>query len=143
MSRVLLCSKGCVFIAAAVMALGARIAAQTTGDTLASVKLPRAVLANGQPLAPGTYTLRLATDAGTPAAGQVADGSRWIEFVQDGRVAGRELTSVVARADVQSVLKGPGPASGTAKVELLKGDDYLRIWVNRNGTHYLIHLPVK
>ena len=26
------------------------------------------------------------------------------------------------------------------KVELLKGDDYLRVWINRGGTNYLIHL---
>jgi hypothetical protein len=27
-------------------------------------------------------------------------------------------------------------------VELLKGEDYLRVWINRGGNHYLVHLPV-
>jgi hypothetical protein len=27
-------------------------------------------------------------------------------------------------------------------VELLKGNVYLRVWINRGGTHYFIHLPV-
>jgi hypothetical protein len=34
------------------------------------------------------------------------------------------------------------PASGTSKTELLKGNDYLRIWVNHGGTHYLVHLAL-
>jgi hypothetical protein len=24
---------------------------------------------------------------------------------------------------------------------MLKGDDYLRVWINRRGVNYLIHLP--
>ena len=35
-----------------------------------------------------------------------------------------------------------GTGAGGVKVELLKGNDYLRIWINRGGTHYFIHLPV-
>jgi hypothetical protein len=26
-------------------------------------------------------------------------------------------------------------------VETLKGDDYLRVWINHSGNNYLIHLP--
>jgi hypothetical protein len=33
------------------------------------------------------------------------------------------------------------PASGASKVQMLKGNDDLRIWINRGGTHYLMHLP--
>ena len=29
-----------------------------------------------------------------------------------------------------------------AKVEMLKGNDYLRVWINRAGVNYLIHFPV-
>jgi len=135
--------KVCLFVAA-VIAPATQLVAQTRSEILASVKVPQAVLANGQPLAPGTYTLRLASDAGAAAAAPTSDGSRWIEFVQNGQVMGREMpTVVVAGSDAQSVLKGPGPAPGTARVQLLKGNEYLRIWINTNGTHYLIHLPVK
>ena len=24
---------------------------------------------------------------------------------------------------------------------MLKGNDYLRVWINKGGNHYLIHLP--
>jgi len=25
---------------------------------------------------------------------------------------------------------------------MLKGGDYLRVWINKGGNHYLVHLPV-
>jgi hypothetical protein len=25
---------------------------------------------------------------------------------------------------------------------MLKGNDYLRVWINRGGTHYLVHFAV-
>jgi hypothetical protein len=25
-------------------------------------------------------------------------------------------------------------------VQMLRGNDYLRVWFNRGGTHYLVHL---
>ncbi len=33
------------------------------------------------------------------------------------------------------------PAPGTSKVEKLKGDDYVRVWINRGGTNYIINMP--
>ena len=36
--------------------------------------------------------------------------------------------------------KSGAPAAGTSKVQLLKGGDYYRIWVNAGGTQSLIHL---
>jgi hypothetical protein len=65
-----------------------------------------------------------------------------VEFVQGGDVKGRELASVVPSAEVAQVVKGTPPAPGSSKVELLRGGEYLRIWTNRGGTHYLIHLVV-
>lgn len=130
-----------ILVAAAAIA-SAAATAQVRTEPLATVKVPQPVLANGQPLAAGTYTLRL-DPAATPVAGESAEGLRWIEFVQNGQVVAREMPTVVAGADRQTILKGPGPAPGTAKVELLKGNEYLRIWINSNETHYLIHLPVK
>jgi hypothetical protein len=32
------------------------------------------------------------------------------------------------------------PAAGTAKVQTLKGADYVRVWINKGGTNYLVHL---
>ena len=40
------------------------------------------------------------------------------------------------------VVKDAPPASGGSKVQMLSGNDYLRVWINRGGKHYLIHFPV-
>jgi len=113
------------------------------GQALGSVQVPRAVVANGQPLPAGTYTLRLSSDAVTPVVGQSAEAAKWVEFVQGNTVKGKELASVVAPADVKAVAKITPPASGSAKVQVLKGADYLRVWFNRGGTQYLVHLVNK
>jgi hypothetical protein len=48
---------------------------------------------------------------------------------------------VVSSADIVAVNDGKNPpASGTARVHTLKGGEYLRVWVNSGGTHYLVHL---
>jgi hypothetical protein len=39
------------------------------------------------------------------------------------------------------VVKDAPPRAGASKVQTLRGNDYLRVWVNRGGTHYLIHFP--
>jgi hypothetical protein len=74
--------------------------------------------------------------------GQAGDNVRWVEFVQGGDVKGRELASVVPSAEAKQVVKGTGPAAGTARVDLLRGGEYLRVWAVRGGSHYLVHLVV-
>jgi hypothetical protein len=61
-----------------------------------------------------------------------------VEFVRGGKVVGREV--VVPNSEIKNVTKGGGPASGSAKVQMLRDNEYLRVWVNRGGTHYLVHL---
>ncbi len=118
------------------------VQAQTTSQALGSVRLNRAVTADGKALPAGTYTLRRSTDAVTPVVGQGADHAVWVEFVQGGQVKGRELASVVPSAEAQAVIKGRAPGANTSRVDLLKGGEYLRVWSNRGGNHYLIHLLV-
>jgi hypothetical protein len=113
-------------------------AAQTAGTSLGTVKLPQMVKANGQD--PGTYSLRLTSDAVTPVVGQSPDAAQWVEFVQEGKVKGKEMATKVSAADVKTIAKMPPPAAGGSKVQVLKGADYVRIWLNRAGTHYLVHL---
>jgi hypothetical protein len=100
-------------------------------------------MANGQSLAAGTYSARLSPETATRVVGQLPESARWVEFVQDGQVKGRELATVVAPADVKQVAKGTPPPQGTARIQALRGGDYLRVWLNRAGTQYLIHLSVK
>lgn len=113
-----------------------------TGEmALGSVRLPSAVKADGKPLAAGTYQMRLTAQAASPdAKGQSPSLERWVEFTQGGQVKGRELVSIVLRPDIDKVQKDSPPAPGTSKVQLLKGGEYYRVWTNRGGNYYLIHL---
>jgi hypothetical protein len=108
-----------------------------------NVRLPQAVLANGQPLAAGTYEIRITTDRPTPAVGQSPTGECWVEFVKGGAVAGRELASVVSGDDIGAIVKGPEPKPNAVRVDLLKGGEYLRVWMNGAGTHYIVNLSVQ
>ena len=99
-------------------------------------------LANGQPLAAGDYQLRITTERPAPAAGQSPAAECWVEFVRGGAVAGREVASVISAEEIGTVAKGPGPKPHAVRVDLLKGGDYLRIWLNSAGTHYIVNLPV-
>jgi hypothetical protein len=112
------------------------------GQSLGTVRIPKGVTANGQPLAAGTYTVRTTGGTITPVVGQTTSLTQWVEFVQGGQVKGKELATVLTSAEVKEVVKGKGPASGAAKTEVLKGNDYLRVWINKAGTHYLVHFAV-
>jgi len=125
---------------AAVAWMQVGVAAQSAATSLGTVRLSRAVMADGKTLPAGSYTLRVSNDPVQQVVGQ-AD-SKWIEFVQGGDVKGRALASVIPSADVKALVKGTAPAANSNKVELLKGGEYLRVWANRGGSHYLIHLVV-
>lgn len=109
----------------------AAVARAARGD----VTIPRAVSLDGKPLAAGTYSLRLAEEAPSPAGTE-----RWVEFLSDGTVAGRGLAVVIPDASVREVAKSPAPRN-EARVEELRGGEYIRVWLNRNGVNYLVHMP--
>ena len=129
-------------VMSAVIAAPGMLGAQE-GKSLGTVSLPRKVTAGGQPLAAGTYTLRLLPQELKGAVGQTPAESRYVEFVQGGKVVGKEVATVLTTAEAKAVTKGTAPADGASKVELLKGNDYIRVWVRQGNTHYLVHLAVK
>ncbi|HSL21879.1 MAG TPA: hypothetical protein VK886_10120 [Vicinamibacterales bacterium] len=109
---------------------------------LGTVRITRNVTADGKPLPAGSYQVRLTAEEAKPeVAGQDKKLERWAEFVRGGQVRGREVVSIVPQDEIASVADGRPPRPGSSKVELLKGNDYLRVWINRGGNHYLIHLP--
>jgi hypothetical protein len=114
-----------------------------TGETaLGTINLRKAVKADGKPLPAGTYQVRLTADqAETEAKGQTKASERWVEFVRGGKVVGREVVTIVPQSEINLVQKDTPPARNSAKVETLRGGDYVRVWINRGGNHYLIHLP--
>jgi hypothetical protein len=114
----------------------------TTPRTLGIVQIPQAVLADGRLLPPETYELQLTADEVTPAPGQAVGAERWIAFVLRGAVVGRELASVIPDADIDKIAEGPPPATGTSRIDVLKGGEYVRVWVNHDSVHYIINLAV-
>ena len=118
--------------------------AAPSGDlTLGSVRLPKAVTADGKPLPAGTYQVRLTAQEAAPnAVGATEALERWVEFLQGKAVKGREVVSIVPQAEIKNVVKDAPPASGGSKVQVLRGNDYLRLWINRGGNHYLVHFPI-
>ena len=120
----------------------AAVTAQSTTTSLGSVALKKGVMADGKPLAAGSYVVRLTSDEAKPATGQSAGAERWVEFVQKGQVKGREVVSIVPDSDIAQIAEGPKPAKGGYRVDTLKGNDYVRVWINKQGTNYLIHFPV-
>ena len=132
-----------VLVGAVSSAAGAQTmkAAARKTASLGSVTIGHDVMADGKPLAKGTYTLRVSDEMPAKVVGQTLEESRWIEFLKGGEVKGRELATVLTKDALKDMTKkSKAPAAGTAKVEMLKGGDYYRIWVNAGGTQYLIHL---
>ena len=116
----------------------------TTETALGSVRIPRAVKADGKDLKAGTYTVRLTAQDASPAVPGIKM-ERWVEFLQGGKVAGREVASIITSDEVKDTQQGPDlpgkqPRNGT-RVDMLKGGEYLRVWITRNGVQYLVHLP--
>ena len=110
--------------------------------TLGSVRISKSVKADGKPLPAGTYQVRVTAEAPAPAAGQSQGLERWMEFVQGGQVKGREVVTIIPQAEISHVQKDAPPRGNSSKFETLKGGDYMRLWISRNGNHYLVHFPV-
>ena len=134
--------KGLVLVGALVVTMTAGPAfAQGNNTALGTVTLSKKVMADGKPLAAGTYQVRLTSDTPKPGVGQAPDAEKFVEFVRGGKVAGREVATVVSADDIAKIAKGKKPARNSASVELLKGGDYYRVWINRGGTNYIINMP--
>ena len=115
--------------------------AQATAIPLGNVRLPKGLKADGKELPAGTYQVRLTANEAKPdAKGSSEVLERWVEFTQKGEVKGREVVSIVPQDEIKLVQKDAPPSSNGSKVETLKGGDYVRVWINRGGHHYLIHL---
>jgi hypothetical protein len=139
-----------VVVAAVVGLLGVGVAfaqparnAASGSTMLGSVHIAKGVMADGKPLPAGTYQVRLTNDEPKPAVGESPKSEQWVEFVRAGKVAGREVATVVSADDIGKIAKGPGrPKTNGSRVDTLKGGDYVRVWIDKGGTNYLINMPV-
>jgi len=116
-------------------------AAKAANNSLGTVTLSTKVMADGKPLPAGTYQVRLTGDEPKPGAGQSPDAEKYVEFVRGGKVVAREVATVIPAAEIDKIIKNSKVRPNTSKVEKLKGDDYVRVWINRGGNNYLINLP--
>jgi len=114
-----------------------------TSVNLGAVRIPRDVKAGGEALAAGTYQVRVTETPATPQApGQTPQYERWAEFMRNGKTVAREVVTIVPASDIKQVAEQNPPPSGGYRAEVLKGNDYLRLWINRGGNHYLIHFNI-
>ena len=127
-------------VAAVALVASPALVAQSAGQSLGIIRIPQRVVANGETLPAGSYTLRLSDASVTPVVGQSVESSHWVEFVQSGTVRGRELATVVTPAELKAVTDMTPPAPGAARIQMLRGGEYVRVWINRGGTQYLVHL---
>ena len=135
--------KQLVIVGALVGALSAAtVEAQNAASNLGTVHLTKKVMADGKPLSPGTYQVRLSSDTPKPAVGQSPDSEKYVEFLRNGKVVGREVATVVSSADIGKIAKGPRPKGNNAsRVDVLKGGDYVRVWLVKGGNNYIINMP--
>ena len=82
------------------------------------MRIPRTVKADGKDLKAGTYQVRLTAQDAAPAVSGHQPMERWVEFVQGGKVAGREVVSIIPADEVKDTQPGPdlpgkAPRAGT------------------------------
>ena len=109
------------------------------GIKLGEAELATPTVADGKPLPAGRYDVWFTEFTPGAGAGHTASLKGWAEFrAKDGTVQGRELGYSLPKFAYYNKL---GPARGTAKVEMLRGNDHVRVWFQRPDYNYLIHLP--
>ena len=113
----------------------------STAHDVVSVRIPIAVLADGKPLPPGQYNLRL-TGTQPPQPGQPAGAQQAVEFIASGNVVARETAEVLRDDDRPAVGASSELVQSGTRVEMLKGGEFLRISIKREGARYLVYLPI-
>lgn len=124
---------------AGVLAAGPALA-HHAASVLGKVRITHAVLADGKVLQPGTYEIRLTGEHLMPLPGQSEDAGQRVELVAHGIVAARDVAEVMAGGGV--AVGTSGGSGARARVDLLKGGDFLRVSMSRDGERYLIYLPI-
>lgn len=115
--------------------------AVVSGQVLGIANLPKAVMADGNLLPAGRYQVRLSGEALAAGVVQAAGSERWVEFVSNGTTAGREVATVIPASEIDAVAKDPAPKVNSSRVDVLKGGEYVRVWINRGTEHFIVHMP--
>ena len=104
--------------------------------------LPRRAYATGEPIEPGPYRVRLTDESAPVVDTELPSTTRWVEFLheQEGTVAGRALATVVPDSEIDDIAVDWVPRN-QVRVNDLLGGEYVRVWLNRGGSNYLVHMP--
>ena len=134
-------TKAGTFGIALVCALAAGPALAHHGPSvLGTAQISATVMVGGVPLQPATYEIRLTGEHLTPLPGQSEEAGQVVEFVKDGMVVAKDAAEVMP---APNTAVGTSGRSGTrALVQRLKGDEFLRVSMTKDGERFLIHLPL-
>jgi len=109
-------------------------------SVLGTAQISAPVMVGNMPLQPGTYEIRLTGEHLTPLPGQSEEAGQVVAFVKDGMVVAKDAAEVMPAPNVP--VGTSGRAGTRALVQRLKGDEFLRISMTKDGERYLIHLPL-
>jgi hypothetical protein len=109
------------------------------GRSHPSVTLTQQVMADGKPLPPGTYEIWISDERPNTGAG-ATNAQRVVEFVQNGKVVARDVAEVFAAGE-RAVGTSGSTGVARARVEQLRGGEFVRIAITDVDGRYLIHLP--
>lgn len=137
MNRILL---SCVVVAGLVGTSTAWAHHTVPGRTHPTVTISQEVMADGKPLAAGTYDIYVTDERPSTGAG-VTDAQRVVEFAQNGQVVARTLAEVFPRATSGAVGTSGTTGRIRARAEMLRGGEFLRVSFADADGRYLIHLP--
>jgi hypothetical protein len=111
----------------------------TAGRAHPTVQITQQILADGKPLAPGTYEIWVTDERPDVKAGVPSENQRVVQFVQNGQVVAREIAEVFPAGE--RPVGTSGSMSARARVEMLRGGEFLRVSFNDPAGRFLIHLP--
>ena len=86
--------------------------------------------------------VRLTGERPAPLPGQPAGAQQWVELLADGKVVARESAEVLKDEDLPAEGASSQHVQNGTRVEMLKGGEFLRISVKRDGARYLLYLPI-
>jgi hypothetical protein len=110
------------------------------GRTHPTVTIAKSVMIDGKPLAAGTYQVWVTTERPDVGAGAPSEGQRVVEFAQNDQVVARTVAEVFPRRGREAVGTSGGGAT-RARVETLRGGEFVRVSFNDAEGRFLIHLP--
>ncbi len=107
-------------------------------DTM--VRLAEPVTAGGQLLQPGTYEVVVNDEKPLSPSGSPSEKQRTVDFLMNGKIVASDVAEVFP-FDERIAVGTSGSSDRRARVETLKGGEFVRISVSDDSARYFIHLP--